>query len=83
MREVIERCRQPVEQALSDAGIKPNDVDRIVFVGGPTRMPAVRKFFEDLFGRQAEMGIDPMECVASGAAIQAGVLSGEVVRCLR
>lgn len=78
VREVIERCRQPVEQALSDAGIKPNDIDRIVFVGGPTRMPAVRKFFEDIFGRQAEMGIDPMECVASGAAIQAGVLSGEV-----
>lgn len=78
VREVIERCRQPVEQALSDAGIKPKDIDRIVFVGGPTRMPAVRKFFEELFGRQAEMGIDPMECVASGAAIQAGVLSGEV-----
>lgn len=78
VREVIERCRQPVEQALNDAGIKPNEIDRVVFVGGPTRMPAVRKFFEDLFGRQAEMGVDPMECVASGAAIQAGVLSGEV-----
>lgn len=78
VREVIERCRQPVEQALSDAGTEPKDIDRIVFVGGPTRMPAVRKFFEDLLGRQAEMGIDPMECVASGAAIQAGVLSGEV-----
>jgi molecular chaperone DnaK len=49
-----------------------------VFVGGPTRMPVVRKYFEDLFGRKAEMGVDPMECVASGAAIQAGVLSGEV-----
>ena len=78
VREVIERCRGPVEQALSDAGIAPKDVDRIVFVGGPTRMPVVRKFFEDLFGRPAEMGVDPMECVASGAAIQAGVLSGEV-----
>jgi molecular chaperone DnaK len=78
VREVIERCRGPVEQALSDAGIGPRDVDRIVFVGGPTRMPVVRKFFEDLFGRPAEMGVDPMECVASGAAIQAGVLSGEV-----
>jgi len=78
VRKVIERCRQPVEQALSDAGIKSNDVDRIVFVGGPTRMPSVRQFFEELFGREAEMGVDPMECVASGAAIQAGVLSGEV-----
>lgn len=78
VREMVERCRGPVEQALNDAGIQPNQVDRIVFVGGPTRMPMVRQFFEELFGRQAEMGIDPMECVASGAAIQAGVLSGEV-----
>ena len=78
VREVIERCRGPIEQALSDAGASPTNIDRIVFVGGPTRMPAVRQFFEDLFGRKAEMGIDPMECVASGAAIQAGVLSGEV-----
>lgn len=78
VREVIERCRGPVEQALNDAAVKPNEIDRIVFVGGPTRMPMVRKFFEDLFGRQAEMGVDPMECVASGAAIQAGVLSGDI-----
>jgi molecular chaperone DnaK len=78
VRKVIERCRQPVEQALSDAKLKPNDIDRIVFVGGPTRMPSVRTFFEELLGRKAEMGVDPMECVASGAAIQAGVLSGEV-----
>lgn len=78
VREVIERCREPIEQALRDADTSPSDIDRIVFVGGPTRMPAVRQFFEDLFGRKAEMGIDPMECVASGAAIQAGVLSGEV-----
>ncbi|WP_455234630.1 molecular chaperone DnaK [Thiogranum longum] len=75
---VIARCRAPVEQALHDAEIKASDIDRVVFVGGPTRMPAVRKFFEDLLGRQAEMGVDPMECVASGAAVQAGVLSGEV-----
>ncbi|PWB53413.1 MAG: molecular chaperone DnaK [Nitrosomonadales bacterium] len=78
VRPVIERCRGPVEQALHDAGISPRDVDRVVFVGGPTRMPAVRAFFEELFGRKAEMGVDPMECVAAGAAIQAGVLAGEV-----
>ena len=78
VREVVERCRGPIEQALHDAGISAGDVDRIVFVGGPTRMPVVRQFFEELFGRKAEMGVDPMECVASGAAIQAGVLSGEV-----
>jgi len=78
VRPVIERCRAPVEQALRDAGLKPADIQRIVFVGGPTRMPVVRAFFEDIFGRKAEMGVDPMECVASGAAIQAGVLAGEV-----
>jgi len=78
VREVIERCRGPIEQALNDAELSATDIDRIVFVGGPTRMPAVRQFFEDLLGRKAEMGVDPMECVACGAAIQAGVLSGEV-----
>ncbi len=75
---VIERCRAPVEQALRDAGIQARDVDRIVLVGGPTRMPAVRAFFETMLGRKAESGIDPMECVACGAAIQAGVLGGEL-----
>ena len=78
VRSVIERCRGPVEQALHDTGLAPRDVGRVVFVGGPTRMPAVRSYFEEIFGRKAEMGVDPMECVASGAAIQAGVLSGEV-----
>lgn len=78
VRPVIDRCRGPVDQALHDAGITSREIDRIVFVGGPTRMPAVRSYFEDLFGRKSEMGVDPMECVASGAAIQAGVLAGEV-----
>ncbi|HLF95511.1 MAG TPA: molecular chaperone DnaK [Methylococcaceae bacterium] len=78
VRPVIERCRAPVEQALGDAKVTPKEIDRIVFVGGPTRMPAVRAFFEDLFGRRAELGVDPMECVAGGAAIQAGVLAGEL-----
>jgi molecular chaperone DnaK len=78
VRPVIERCHNPVEQALHDAGITTKDIDRIVFVGGPTRMPAVRQFFEDMLGRKAEMGVDPMECVAGGAAIQAGVLTGDV-----
>ncbi len=78
VRSVIERCKGPVEQALHDAGVLPKEVDRVVFVGGPTRMPAVRCYFEELFGHKAEMGVDPMECVACGAAIQAGVLAGEV-----
>ncbi len=66
VRSVIERCRGPVEQALHDAGLAPRDVGRIIFVGGPTRMPAVRSYFEEIFGRKAEMGVDPMECVAVG-----------------
>lgn len=78
VRPVIDRCRGPVEQALHDAGIQPTAVDRVVFVGGPTRMPAVRAYFEEIFGHKAEMGVDPMECVAAGAAIQAGVLAGAV-----
>ncbi len=76
VRPVVERCKGPIEQALNDAGA--TEVDRIVFVGGPTRMPVVREYFETLLGKKAEGGVDPMECVASGAAIQAGVLSGEV-----
>lgn len=78
IRPVIERCREPVAQAFHDAGIQPNRIDRLVFVGGPTRMPAMRSFFEEIVGRKGETGIDPMECVAQGAAIQAGVLAGEV-----
>jgi molecular chaperone DnaK len=78
VRPVIEQCRRSLEQALHDASVGARDIDRVVFVGGPTRMPAVRGFFEELLGRPAEMGVDPMECVACGAAIQAGVLSGEV-----
>jgi molecular chaperone DnaK len=77
VRPVIERCRGPVEQALHDAQVTPKDIDRLIFVGGPTRMPVVRQFFEDLLARKAEMGVDPMECVAAGAAIQGGVLAGE------
>jgi molecular chaperone DnaK len=78
VRPVVERCKGPIEQALSDAGISDIGVDKIVFVGGPTRMPVVREYFEELLGKKAEGGVDPMECVASGAAIQAGVLSGEI-----
>ena len=78
VRPIIDRCRGPMEQALKDAKLKPSDIDRIILVGGPTRMPIVQKFVEDTVGKKAERGIDPMECVAMGAAIQGGVLSGEV-----
>ncbi|MBI2663644.1 molecular chaperone DnaK [Candidatus Woesearchaeota archaeon] len=75
---IVNRCKKPVEQALRDAKLKPNEVDRIILVGGPTRMPIVRKLIEGYIGKQAERGVDPMECVAMGAAIQGGVLAGEV-----
>ena len=78
VKPTIERCREPITQALSDAKLSPQNIDKIILVGGPTRMPIVRKFVEDYLGKPAERGIDPMECVAMGAAIQAGVISGEM-----
>ena len=75
---IISRCKAPVEQALKDAKLGKTDVDKVILVGGPTRMPIVQKLVEDYFGKKLERGVDPMECVAQGAAIQAGVLSGEV-----
>jgi molecular chaperone DnaK len=78
VRPVIEKCRGPVERALKDAKLSQRDINKIIMVGGPTRMPIVQKFVEDLLGTKVEHGIDPMECVAKGAAIQAGVLAGEV-----
>lgn len=75
---IINKCKAPMENALNDAKLKSADVDKIILVGGPTRMPAVKKFVEDFIGKKAERGVDPMECVAQGAAIQAGVLAGEV-----
>jgi molecular chaperone DnaK len=78
VKPVVDRMKQPVEQALTDAKLTANDIGKIIMVGGPTRMPVVKKFVEDYIGKQVEHGIDPMEAVAKGAAIQAGVLSGEV-----
>ena len=75
---IIQRCKHPLEQALKDAKLTPKEIEKIILVGGPTRMPTVRKFVEDFTGKKAERGVDPMECVAMGAAIQAGVLAGEV-----
>tara|TARA_Y100000310_G_scaffold326243_1_gene390876 strand:+ start:2248 stop:4122 length:1875 start_codon:yes stop_codon:yes gene_type:complete len=75
---IISKCKQPLEQALKDAKLTAKDVNKIILVGGPTRMPVVRKFVEGIVGKEAERGVDPMECVAMGAAIQAGVLAGEV-----
>ncbi|MBI3011961.1 MAG: Hsp70 family protein, partial [Candidatus Omnitrophica bacterium] len=75
---IINRCRGPVDRALSDAKLKPSGIDRIILVGGPTRMPIVQQFVEETAGRKVERGVDPMECVAMGAAIQAGIIKGEV-----
>ncbi len=89
IRPIVERCRHPLEMSLKDArgafqkdGMQFNengaDVDKIIMVGGPTRMPIVQKLVEDFFGKKIERGVDPMECVALGAAIQASIIKGEV-----
>ena len=78
VRPIVDRCRSPVEQAIRDAKIPKEQINRIVLVGGPTRMPIVQKFLEQTIGRPIEHGVDPMECVAMGAAVQGGVLAGEV-----
>jgi molecular chaperone DnaK len=75
---IIERCRHPLEQAIADAKLTPKDIDRIIMVGGPTRMPIVQKFVEDYAGKKIERGVDPMECVAMGAAIQSAIIKGEM-----
>ncbi|MBI2607398.1 MAG: molecular chaperone DnaK [Candidatus Doudnabacteria bacterium] len=78
VKPVIEKMKQPVGQALGDAKLTASQIGKIILVGGPTRMPIVQKFVEEFIGKQVERGIDPMEAVAKGAAIQAGVLSGDV-----
>lgn len=75
---IIERCKGPITQALEDAKLKPSDINKIILVGGPTRMPIVQKFIEDFLGIKPERGVDPMECVSIGAAIQGAILSGEM-----
>jgi molecular chaperone DnaK len=75
---IIERCKHPMELALNDAKLTSKEVDRVIMVGGPTRMPIVQKFVEDYVGKKIERGVDPMECVALGAAVQAAIITGEV-----
>ncbi len=76
--DIVKRCGKSVNQALSDASLSASQIDRIILVGGPTRMPIVQKYVEDLVGKKIERGIDPMECVAIGASVQAGILTGDV-----
>ncbi len=78
--DTVKRCAGPIRQAIKDAGEKLGEtikVDRVILVGGPTRMPIVQKFVEQEVGQKIEGGIDPMECVALGAAVQCGIIKGE------
>ena len=75
---IVQKCGSPIKQAINDAKMENGDIDKIILVGGPTRMPIIQKYVEDFVGQKVERGIDPMECVASGASIQGGVLAGEI-----
>ncbi len=75
---IVKKCAGPMERAIADAGLTPAQIDKIILVGGPTRMPIVQNFVNNYIGKTPERGIDPMECVAMGAAIQAGIIEGNV-----
>jgi molecular chaperone DnaK len=78
MGELIQRTVGPCQQALEDAGLKPDQIDEVVLVGGSTRIPRVQEVVKELFGKEPHKGVNPDEVVAVGAAVQAGVLGGEV-----
>ncbi len=78
VRPVLDRCDEPIRKAFQDAKLDYKDIGKVILVGGPTRMPVVRERFEKIIGKKAERGVDPMQCVAMGAAVQGGVLAGEV-----
>src|SRR5947209_4079250 len=75
---IVERCKPSIMKSLEDAKLSASDISKIVLVGGPTRMPLVRKFVASVLGKEPEAGVDPMEAVALGAGIQAGIIAGEV-----
>ena len=75
---IVQRCKSSIEKAIEDAKISKTDITKIVLVGGPTRMPIVRKFVSETVEQEAESGVDPMEAVAFGAAVQAGIIAGDV-----
>ena len=77
IKPIVEKCKGPMEQVLKDSKMTPDDITKVILVGGPTRMPIVQKFIEDYIGQKIERGIDPMDCVAIGASIQGGILTGE------
>jgi molecular chaperone DnaK len=78
LRPIVERCRSPMMQALQDAKLNPADLDKIILIGGPTRMPIVRQLVANVMGKEPEGGIDPMEAVALGAAVQGAIIAGDV-----
>ncbi|MFG1519850.1 MAG: molecular chaperone DnaK [Thermoplasmataceae archaeon] len=78
IKPIVDRARAPLENAISSGKLKKEDLSKIILVGGPTRIPYVRKFVEDYFGKKVEGGVDPMECVAIGAALQGAVISGDI-----
>ncbi|MEK6821922.1 MAG: molecular chaperone DnaK [Thermoproteota archaeon] len=78
IRPIIQRCKPSMEKALEDAKLSKSDINKIVMVGGPTRIPLVKKFVGEILEKEPESGIDPMEAVAMGAAIQAGIIAGDV-----
>ena len=75
---IVQKTERTMVKALEDAKLTPKDIDKIILIGGMTRMPLVQRFVEQIMGKSAERGVDPMECVAVGAAIQAAVITGEV-----
>lgn len=75
---VVNRCRAPVERAIKDSNLSADKINAVILVGGPTRMPVIQRFVETVVGKKIQRGVDPMECVAMGAAVQAAVLAGEV-----
>ena len=77
-KDLLDRCRKPVEQALRDAGLSTGEIDEVILVGGSTRMPAVQELAKQMTGKQPNMSVNPDEVVAMGAAVQGGVLSGDV-----
>ncbi len=78
VRPIVQRCGDPIKRALDDAKMTKDDITKIILIGGPTRMPIVQKFVEEYVGKKIERGVDPMEAVAKGAAIQGAIISGEV-----
>ncbi|MCA9007109.1 MAG: molecular chaperone DnaK [Planctomycetaceae bacterium] len=75
---LVERCRKPVEQAMKDAGLSASEIDEVVLVGGSTRVPKVQEFVKKIFGKEPHKGVNPDEVVSIGAAIQGGIISGDV-----